>query len=154
MGDRHGEQPLLDKEGIRPALMIVSPALTCTAFPFPKDASQPHSYPGILPGKVSPLAVLEVFEPASGRPVDVRDDHCQTAAVAAFRFLADRIPEFLDALIARPSLASLKAIPQEFKTLAGRVYDPRLFWMQDELSSSYPFLDLPQRLLGLFPASA
>src|ERR1700730_4793783 len=108
MGYCHGEKPLLLEKGIWPLHMIVPATLSSPSLPLPEDASQPHPNPAVLPVKGPSMTVFEIFKPAFGRLVDVLDDARQTLSAAARRFLSDRFPEFLQALLTRPSLTTLK----------------------------------------------
>ena len=67
MGGFQAIQPLLGKEGIRPALMIAPTSTSFLAPAFSEDASQPHPNPPVQVAERVRVAVLEVFKPAPQR---------------------------------------------------------------------------------------
>jgi hypothetical protein len=64
MGGYQTEQPVLDKVGVRPALVIEASAASSDATTFAKDASQPHPHPFIEGDEDIGVAMFEVFKPA------------------------------------------------------------------------------------------
>ena len=81
MGILKRKQPVLAKEGIRPALMIPastpSPRLAALA----KDAPQSHANPAVQIREDVSMAVLEVLKPARQCEIDVGDDRLQAVPV-------------------------------------------------------------------------
>ena len=116
------------KECIGPALMIPTSAMATSAHASSENTAQSHSYPSVKAGERGPVAVFEVFKPASRGSVDVSDDRFQAIAVATLRFGPYRIFEFPAALLAWPAIASLEVITEKVKsaTLCG-IYDVGLF---------------------------
>jgi hypothetical protein len=83
MGLYKVEKPVVPKELIRPALMIMSPANTFKPCTLSQDASNPASYPTINRRKGPFVAMLKVFEPPQKGTIALFDDHCQARAIAA-----------------------------------------------------------------------
>src|SRR5947209_16922062 len=65
IGCGKGEQPLLSKEGIGPAVVIQAPGPSFALVTVAQDATQPHPGPLVQLLKDRPVAVLEVFKPTS-----------------------------------------------------------------------------------------
>ena len=51
MGRSQGEQPLLRKVGVGPALMVRSASPTLASVPVAQDAAQAHAHPTVQRGK-------------------------------------------------------------------------------------------------------
>jgi hypothetical protein len=105
MGLYKVEKPMVPKELIRPALMIMSPANTFEPYTLSQDASNPASHPTVNRWKSPFFAMLEVLEPSSKGAIDIFDDHCRATAIAAPGLGADGIFELLEALASRPASA-------------------------------------------------
>ena len=74
MGSCQVVQPVSDKVGIGPALMIASSSLPLASGTFAKQTSQTHAYPTIQSRKRAAVtAVLKVREPATQDRVETRD---------------------------------------------------------------------------------
>ena len=61
------------KECIWPEHLIIAPGAALLTLSLAQDASQPHSHPSVHTTEGVGLAVLEVFEPATQRRVQLRD---------------------------------------------------------------------------------
>src|SRR5260370_37743765 len=107
------------KVGIGPARLV---GAICFGTPFAmasfaQDASQPAADESIFHAECRSVAVLEVFKPAPQRPVHVRDDLGHAVPGGPFGLRPDRVPEFLTAFAARPSLARLEVVAEEVKAV-------------------------------------
>ena len=121
MGGCQVEQPLLDKEFVRPAVMIQASTSTAATLAFAEHAPQSASDPAIECGEGGPPRVLEVTEPATQRLIETGDNHRQARSVGAFRFRANRVFEFLQALLPREATMLHESVAQEFSFLT-RIY--------------------------------
>ena len=95
MGGFQAIQPLLRKEGVRPALMVPSPTSALAALAFSENAAQPHPGPAVDILERRPVAVLEVFKPAPERRIDLGDDRSKAEPGGPLRLRSDRVLEFL-----------------------------------------------------------
>ena len=136
MGIYKAEKPIIPKELVRPALMIMSPADSFEPYAIAQDTSNPSSHPTIDRGKGPSIAMFEVLKPSSHGAVDVFDDHCQAMPVAAAGLGADSILELLEALPSRPASAVLKVVPKKVKSLSrnAEIDNSRLLRVQGETS--------------------
>jgi hypothetical protein len=119
MGVYEVEKPMVPKELIRPALMIMSAANAFKPCALSQDTSNPASYPAINRRKGPFVAMFVVFEPSPKGTIDLFDDHCQAMAITAPSLGADGVFELLETLLSRPAGASLKVVPEEVKSLPG-----------------------------------
>ena len=105
-------------------------------FPFPstfafafgalaQNAAQPHSEPTVEVWERPFMTMFEVFKPAFQGSIDPADDLLQALPVGATGQLPQTVLEFLEALFARPSVASLEVIPQKVKAALLRLRPPR-----------------------------
>ena len=104
MGCYRTEEPLIGKEGIRPALHVIPAASSPWSLrAVTEHAPYPHSHPGILLAEDRLVAaVLEVAEPARKGPVHIGYRALQAAAGRPGSLLSDRVSELLDTLLPRP----------------------------------------------------
>ena len=145
MGCNEGEQPLLSKEGIAPAVMVRPSAPTPTAPTFPEYAAQAHAYPGVQRSKGSIMAVFEILKPAFEGPVDIRDNREETMAIITPGLVTDRIPEFRQTLTPGPAYAPFKMITQKVEAAAnGRINDAGFGRVQSKASLGRPSLNHSQ----------
>jgi hypothetical protein len=101
------------------------------------------------------VTVLEIFKPASQRPVEIDDNRFQTVSVRSFGLGSDGVLQFLEAFLSRPSISSLEMVPQEIKpTPFCGIYDVGLLRMECQPVGRRPSLHDFQRSLGLFLAAA
>jgi len=119
MGIYKAEKPIVPKELIRPALMIMSSANTFKPYALAQDTSNPSSHPAIQRGKRPFIAMFEELKPSSHGAIDLFDDPCQAMAIAAPGLGPDGILELLEALPSRPTSAVLKVVPKKVKPLPG-----------------------------------
>ena len=149
MGVYKAEKPMILKELIWPALMIMSSTNAFEPYTLSQDASNPASHPTVYRGKGPLITVLKVLEPSPKSAVDVPDDHCQTVAIAAPGLGADGVFEFLEALSPRLAGAVLKVVPKKIKSLAGhwQIHHPGLLWVQGQTAIKGQYF---HRLQGLF----
>src|SRR5271165_4124557 len=96
-----------------------------------EDAPQALAYPAIHWPEHGVLAVLEVFKPASRGAVNFPDNIFQASGPAAVGLLAYGLFELIQALLARPTVASLEVVSQKVEPafLAG-VHNARFGRMQ------------------------
>jgi hypothetical protein len=135
MGVYEVEKPMVPKELIKPALMIMSAANAFKPCALSQDTSNPASYPAINRRKGPFVAMFVVFEPSPKGTIDLFDDHCQAMAITAPSLGADGVFELLETLLSRPAGASLKVVPEEVKSLPGGsgIYHLRLIRMQVQI---------------------
>ena len=108
-------------------MMIPTSTSTPSSLPVSQDTAQPPADPVVKCRERVAMTVLEVFEPAPQRPVDVGDDGLKTVPVGAPGLATHRVLELLQALRTRPTRTRLEVIPQEVKAARlGGVHDPRL----------------------------
>ena len=146
---------MLGKEEVRPALVVAAASASPSTVPLAKDAAKPHPYPGVEPGERGCVAVLEIFKPASQRPVDIQDDCVEAMAVRAPGFGANRVSEFPQALRSRPTIAELEVVAEEVKaaTLSG-VDDAGLVRVERQAGGFRPPVDVFQCSSGVGLAAA
>ena len=89
LGRLQGEQPVLGKAGVRPALMGRRATSSATTRTFAQNTAQTHPYPAVERREDPAMAMLELLKPAPQCAVDIGDDHVQAVAVGAPRFAAD-----------------------------------------------------------------
>ena len=118
MGVYEAEKPMIPKELIWPALMIMSSTNAFKPYTLSQDVSNPATHPTINRGKGPLVAVLKVLEPSPKSAIDVFDDHCQAMAITAPGFGADGVFELLEALPSRLATAVLEVVPKKVKSLA------------------------------------
>ena len=82
---------MLSKEGVRPAMVVLTPAPSSSPLPVAEDASKPHPYPLVERFKRGPVTVLEVLKPAPAHRVDPTDDLLQAEAVRTLGAQPDRV---------------------------------------------------------------
>src|SRR5688572_12296212 len=107
MGMCKREQPLRCKESIRPQLIVTFPSTTTAVSTFAQDAAQTHPEPLVQRRKRRVVAMFEIPKPASRDQIDARDDYLQASPVVALGKHAQLVLEFLQALAARPFIATL-----------------------------------------------
>jgi hypothetical protein len=156
MGLYKAEQPVIPKEAVRPALMIVSSTNTFEPYALAQDASNPASHPTVYRGKRPFVAMFEVLKPSPKGVIHLFDDRCQALAIAAPGLGADGVFELLETLPSRPARAFLKVISQKVKPLSGHceIHNSRLPRMQGESSFKGQSLHCRQGLFRFFPAAA
>ncbi len=154
MGMAQGIQPMLVEVVVRPTLMIESTASAATARAATKNTSQAASDPTVEGGEGATIRMLEVSKPATQRRIETPDDHRQTRPVVAFRFRADRVLEFLQALPPDVVTVLVEAVPQEVKNFDSHVHDFGFGRMQFQTVVGRPMLDELQRLGGFFRRAA
>ena len=104
---------MLSKEGVRPAMMVLTPATSSSPLPVAKDAPQAHPHPLVERLERGAVTVFEVLKPAPTDCVDSADDLSQADAVRALGVGTDRVLVLLQALLARPAIAALEVVPKE-----------------------------------------
>src|SRR5947207_15677840 len=77
MGDCQGEQAMLGKESVGPAIMIETTTSSATMMAPTQNATQSHADPRIQQRKRRPVTVAEVLKPSRQSPINVRDDDRQ-----------------------------------------------------------------------------
>src|SRR5215470_5085195 len=136
-------------------MMIPASTSTVASLSVSQDTAQPHADPVIECRERVAMAVLEVFEPAHQRLVDVGDDVLKTVAVGAPGLAMNRVFELLQAFRTRPPRTRLEVISQEVKAARlGGVHDPRLGRMPSQPSLCRPLLHPCPRLAGFRFATA
>ena len=123
------EQPELAKVGIRPPLMVFSTSASFPFVAFSKDTPQTHPYPSIYIGEGRPLTVFEVPKPPNECFVYFFDDLFHTVSIGTFRLSADRVSQFLHALLARPSRFSREMISEKIEAFHLHIDNLCLFRM-------------------------
>src|SRR5882724_2836853 len=104
-----------------------------------EDTTQPHAHPAVLLAERGVMAMLEIFKPAAQRAVHIFDDDQQGMPIGPPCLAPDGVPQFLDALLPRPSVAALKMIAKKVETTAyRRVYDSSLLRMQAQTIRGRP----------------
>ena len=141
MGGPQGIQPMLVEELVGHSLMIGSTASTAAALATAEDAPQAASDPTVKRREGGAVRMLEVAEPASQCGIDRADDDRQARAVVAFRFRADRVFEFLQALLPHEATMLHEAVAQEIKTRDAHVHDFGFGRMQCQAVVGRPLLD-------------
>ena len=151
MGYYKREQSLLYEVCVWPSVVIVATPSSLSSLMLAQYGAKSHSYPSVHPGKYGAMAMLEIVEPSPQDGIQLRDDLAQTVAVVAPSVLPYPVPEFAQALLAGPFLATLKVIPQKVEStcLAGIDY-LGLLWVQLQTHRQYPFLHHPQRFTRFF----
>src|SRR5919198_5515710 len=141
MGCGKRKQPLRRKVSIGPALMVCSSSPSAQLETFAENTAQPHSHPFVLRLERGLVAMFEIFKPASQRAVHILNSNLQGAPVRAPGFPANGVPQLLNALGARPSIAPLKVIAQKVEaTSDGRIHEASLLRMQGQSVCSRPGL--------------
>src|SRR5689334_8161271 len=110
MGRDNGEQPLLSKEGVGPAVVVPAPRPTLELVTVAQDAAKTHPGPLVEIGKGAPQAVLEVLQPAPLNRLEVRDDPLEAMPTCAPGLTSDLVLELLEALLARPLVTLLELV--------------------------------------------
>ena len=90
-----GQEPVLGKVGVWPAIVVSSPASSASFGSFAQDAPETHSDPGVDAVEGVSVAVFEVSKPTDEGSIDVLDDPVETVPVGASGFDTDRVFEFL-----------------------------------------------------------
>src|SRR4051812_11868361 len=108
MGGTQVIQPLLGKEGVRPAKAVRTATYPAKAKSSAQDAPKASANPAIQWLERPAMAVLEVFEPATQRSIHVGDDRLQAVPGSPSRLRSDRVLELLQALGARAASAPLE----------------------------------------------
>src|SRR3954463_7999678 len=141
MGGTQVIQPLLGKEGVRPAEAVpYATTDAAKAQAAAQEAPKPAADPAIQRLERPPMAVLEVFKPATQRSIHLGDDRLQAPSGIPARLRSDRVLELLQALGARAAAAPLEPIPQEVDALLRCVHDPRLGGVQGQARFRGPSL--------------
>jgi hypothetical protein len=93
---------VLGKEGVRPAIMVVTsfPSLLPLAA---QDAAQAHPYPLVQGHKGGAMTMLEIPKPSLQGPAQVRHDGGQALPVGAPPLGANRVIELLQAFRTWPA---------------------------------------------------
>src|SRR5437016_10928391 len=81
MGNRQGEQAMLGKESIGPAIMIETTTTPTTMMAPTQNATQSHADPRIQQRKRRPVTMSEVLKPSRQSPIHVRDDDRQATTI-------------------------------------------------------------------------
>src|SRR6202012_3559564 len=145
VGCDEGEQPKLSKEGVGPAVMIPAQSPAFATLPTAQDAPQTHPDPPVQVPEGRPVAVFEVFKPASLGSPEIGDDPLQAVPTGPRGLGSDLVLQLSQALRARPAIAALAVIPQEVEAAwLGRFDDPGLGRMQPQTRDRRPGLDLRQ----------
>jgi hypothetical protein len=74
MGSLQAEEPVLGKDGVGPAMMVVTPGDAPSSAVVAQQASQPAAYPSVESAERRAVAVQEVREPAAQHWVEAFDD--------------------------------------------------------------------------------
>src|SRR2546427_7415158 len=90
--------------------MIPPPSTTATLVSFAQDAPQPLAYPLVQRLERRPVAVLEVSHPAPQAAVDFVDDVLHRTGARALGLGPECVLQLVQALLARPSVASLEVV--------------------------------------------
>src|SRR2546427_4801188 len=93
--------------------MIPPPSTTATLVSFAQDAPQPLAYPLVQRLERRPVAVLEVSHPAPQAAVDFVDDVLHRTGARALGLGPECVLQLVQALLARPSVASLEVVAQK-----------------------------------------
>ncbi len=139
---------MLGKEGIRPALLVTSTAMSPLPTTAAQNASQPHPHQAVNSVERIAMAVFEVLKPASRRAIHVGDDYLQTLPVGAFRLGSNRVFELLQTLSPRPSLPSLEVVSQKVEAPGWVASTIRVFSGCSVRPACRPLLHHLQRSLG------
>ncbi len=142
MGCFHAEQPMLGEERVWPAIVCpASTLVTVLLVTLQENPPQAPPNPAIQVTEHRRVrGVLEVLKPPYTRPIDSRNDDLQTVAMRPRGLGPDRVFELLEALIPRPTLATLKVIAQEVEPFPVRIHDPGLDRMQGQAGIRRPRL--------------
>ena len=149
MGGEQREQPLLGKEGIRPALVVRAAASAPASVTTAQKAAQSHADPRVQDLEREATTVLKILKPASHGTIHIGDDRLQALSLRAPGFTPNRVFELPQTLPARPTGAVREVIAQKVKTLPlGGVHDSRFGGMQAQSRLGRPGLHLCQRRTG------
>src|SRR6185312_12894464 len=114
-----------------------------------QHAAKPHPDPAIKVFEGWPVAVLEVFKPASLDGNQLRDSPLEAVPVGTLGLRSDLVLELPQTLPAGPAIAPLEMVAQEVETASrDGIDDPGLLRMEPQSRRGGPFLDLGQRPLG------
>jgi hypothetical protein len=97
-GCGEGEQPLLSKESVRPAVVISASGSAFALLAVAQDASKAHSDPLVQLLKEPSLAVLEILKPASLDFVQFRDRLLEAVPIGTLGLDANLVLELPQAL--------------------------------------------------------
>ena len=120
------KQPLLLKEFVTVSIMIFASTASSASGSLAKNASQPHAYPRIDPGKRSGIGLFEVFKPTTQREIHIGDDALQAEAGRAFQAWPQARFEFRNALLSRKAIVLPEFVAEKlerrFVTFTIRVF--------------------------------
>ncbi len=155
MGVFKAEKPMIPKELVWPALMIMPSTNAFEPYTLSQDTSNPAAHPRVNRGKGPLVAMLKVFEPSHKGAIDVFDDHCQALAITAPGLGADGVFELLETLSSRPTSAALKVVPKKVKSLSrqSKIHHFRLCRVKGKSSFRGEPLHRREPRFGLFPAA-
>jgi hypothetical protein len=156
MGVLKAKEPMISKVAIGPAIMIPAATDPATLGALAKNRAQATADPAVYGRKGPPITMFEVPEPTAQSRVDVGYDDCQTVAIASFSLCPEGVLEFLQALLAGPTGATLKMIAEEIKTQATNrgINQPCLSGMQTQILGCGQLLHKAKRFFGFCMASA
>src|ERR1700758_750695 len=118
--------------------------------PRAEDAAESAPDPAVQTSERGRVAVLEVLKPAPQDPVHFPDDLVQAPGPQAPGLGPDRLFEFVQALLTRPSVAALEVVAQKIKAaLLCGVDNARLGRMQDQPCLFRPLAQLFEHCLSL-----
>jgi hypothetical protein len=131
MSRSQGEQPVLRKVGVGPAMMVRSAPWSRSAPPGAQDAAQSPAHPAVQRGERGFVAVLEISKPAPQGSIQIDDGGRQALPMRAPSFGPNRVSKFPLTLPARPFAALLKVVTEKVEApRLGGVHDSRLDRMQ------------------------
>ena len=116
MGGDQREQPLLGKESVGPAVMVLAAASSPASLTTAQDATQSHANPGVQDLEREATTVLKILKPASHRTVHICDDGCQALPLRPPGFGPHRVFKLPEAFRTRPLGALREVIAQKVKT--------------------------------------
>ena len=132
MGFYQAEKPMIPKEAVWPAIMIVASTDPVKTHPLAQNTAKAPPHPFVYDRKGPFAAMLEVLEPALQRAVDLHDDHGQALPVAALGFGTDSILELAHTFLTRPSSAPREVVSKKIESFFGmhHIHQPGLFRVQ------------------------
>src|ERR1700757_37951 len=117
--------------------------------PRAEDGAEAAPSPAVQIAERGGVAVLEVFKPAPENPIHFPDDLVHAPGPQAPGLGPDRLFEFVQALLARPSVAALEVVTQKIKAaLLCGVDNARLGRMQDQPCLFRPLAQLFEHCLS------
>ena len=135
MGNFKAEEPMVLKEAIGPAKVVMTPTNSLTFGSLAQNRAQAAADPSINGREGPSMTLFEVFEPSSEGRVDTGYDNSQAVAVAPLGLSPKAIFELAQALLARPTSAALKVVAEEVKALSwNRGIDHMVLYRRCKLS--------------------